>query len=334
MSRCFLVTLLSFIFTLAGATTPACPEGANAPIHEHAFVPIRGIEQWVTIDGEHCGNPVILFVHGGPGNPLSPFADALFGDWQKDFTLVQWDQRGAGRTYTRNNPHEDLTVRGMADDGVAVAEHVLTRLGKSKLILWGSSWGTVLALNMAASRSDLFHAYMGVSHMVGQRQNEAASFAATLTLARAANDRDALAALESMGPPPWTNPRHLGALRRVTRKYEAMVSDAAPKQWWQAEQGPDFDESEAYAWLQFVGMHGDGMFRTVDMERDVQRLDLPVFIVQGEADLVTHPAVTRRWFDALNAPEKQFTVVARAGHDPNLPMLEAQWLLLKSRRWE
>ena len=334
MLQFFAAILMFCVSALVTAAPPACPEGADASIHEHSFVPIGGILQWVTIDGAHCGNPVILFVHGGPGNPLSPFADAIFGPWQQDFTVVQWDQRGAGKTYTRNKPTGDLTIKQMTDDGIAVAEHLRARLGKSKLLLWGSSWGSVLALDMAAARRDFFHAYMGVSQMVGRRQNEAASYAATLALARAAGERAAVAVLETMGPPPWTNPRNLGALRRVTRKYEAMSSDAAPRRWWQAEQAADFDESEDYSWLQFVGMRCDGMFSTVDMERDVRRLALPVMIVQGEADLVTHPSVTRRWFDALEAPDKSFTVVARAGHDPNVPMLEAQWKLFKARRWE
>lgn len=334
MFRFFAAILTLCVFNLATAASPACPAGDQAPIHEHAFVPIGGVFQWVSIDGARCGNPVILFVHGGPGNPLSPYADAIFGRWQQDFTLVQWDQRGAGKTYTRNRPPADLSIKQMTDDGVAVAEHVRTRLGKSKLILWGSSWGSVLALDMAVARPDLFHAYMGVAQMVGRRQNEAASYAATLALVRSASDGAALAVLESMGPPPWTNPRNLGALRRLTRKYEAMAVEPAPQQWWQAEPAADFDESEEYSWLQFVGMHGDGMFSSVDMERDARRLALPVMIVQGEADLVTHPAVTRHWFDALQAADKSYTVVARAGHDPNELMLEAQWKLLKARRWE
>lgn len=331
----FLAAILMFCASsLASAAPPACPDGPDAPVHEHAFVPVGGILQWVTIDGARCGNPVVFFVHGGPGNPLSPFADAIFGAWQKDFTLVQWDQRGAGKTYTRSQPSGSLSTKLMSDDGIAVAEHVRARLGKSKLILWGSSWGSVLALDMAVARPELFHAYLGVAQMVGRRQNEAASYAAVLALARSASDRDALAVLENMGAPPWTNPRNPGALRRLTRKYEAMSAEAAPRQWWQAEPAPDFDESEEYSWLQFVGLRGDGMFSSVDMERDARRLALPVLIVQGEADLVTCPAVTRRWFDALQVPEKSFTLVARAGHDPNLPILEAQWKLLKGRQWE
>jgi len=115
------------VFALsAGAAPPArhdsiCPSPGQA-VREEGFVSLGGIEQWVTVKGANCANPVILFLHGGPGNPLSPYADALHGAWEKDFTLVQWDQRGAGRTFGRSPPGESkLTVERMAADGVELA---------------------------------------------------------------------------------------------------------------------------------------------------------------------------------------------------------------------
>ena len=98
--------LLAAAFLAWSSTALAACADPDAPIDEAAFVPIDGIEQWVTIKGKRCGNPAVLFIHGGPGNPLSPYADKLFGAWEQDFTLVQWDQRGAGMTYGRKPPPE------------------------------------------------------------------------------------------------------------------------------------------------------------------------------------------------------------------------------------
>jgi hypothetical protein len=61
------------------------------------FVKIGGIYQWVTIRGQDRENPVMLIMHGGPGVATSPLALYTLG-WERDFTLVQWDQRGAGKT--------------------------------------------------------------------------------------------------------------------------------------------------------------------------------------------------------------------------------------------
>jgi len=95
------------------AVVEQCRRGSTQPVHEEGFVAIGGIEQWVTVKGDNCANPIILFISGGPGNPLSPYSDAVYGAWSKDFTLVQWDQRGAGMTYGRSPPTRDAVLSGL-----------------------------------------------------------------------------------------------------------------------------------------------------------------------------------------------------------------------------
>jgi pimeloyl-ACP methyl ester carboxylesterase len=127
----------------------------NTRVYDAGFIPIGGIEQWVTITGERCENPVLLFLHGGPGNPMSPYAATIFSGWERDFTLVQWDQRGAGRTFGRNPPGDTrLTVRRMTDDGLALAEYLRKRLGKRKVVLVAGSWGSILGVHMIKARID------------------------------------------------------------------------------------------------------------------------------------------------------------------------------------
>lgn len=130
-------TLMCAMLLLLPLASNAACEDPGKGIDEQTFVPINGIEQWVTIKGERCGNPVVLLVHGGPGNPLTPTAHNVYGPWEKDFTLVHWDQRGAGMTYGRNPPAEDepLTMEQLTADGIAVAEYVTNHLGKRKVLL-------------------------------------------------------------------------------------------------------------------------------------------------------------------------------------------------------
>ena len=169
----------------AAIPAPACASPAQS-IREQGYVPINGIEQWITITGARCGNPVILVIHGGPGNPLSPFADAMFQGWEQHYTLVQWDQRGAGRTYSKNRPldNDTLTLELMRDDGIAVANHVRQRLGQQKMILMGSSWGSILGVYMAKARPELFHAYVGTAQVVDARANVTGMYREVMALAQ------------------------------------------------------------------------------------------------------------------------------------------------------
>lgn len=112
----------------------------NTKIYEENFIFINGIEQWITIKGERS-KPVILFVHGGPGSPISPYSDILYKDLEKDFIIVQWDQRGSGRTFGKNSPEEltpeylnenPLSLDLMANDGIELSKYLLKYLGKKK----------------------------------------------------------------------------------------------------------------------------------------------------------------------------------------------------------
>ncbi len=89
---------------LLGLASAGNIHAAPDAIHEQGFVSIGGIEQWITIKGANSDNPVVLFLHGGPGNAMSAYADSMYLGWENDFTLVQWDQRGAGKTYGRTGP--------------------------------------------------------------------------------------------------------------------------------------------------------------------------------------------------------------------------------------
>src|SRR5229473_8503715 len=92
-------------------------------IDEAMFVPIGGINQWITIRGINRDNPVVLFLHGGPGTPTNlldfPFAKA----WTPSFTLVQWDQRGAGKTFGSGGTSATaMTIDRMTQDGIELAQ--------------------------------------------------------------------------------------------------------------------------------------------------------------------------------------------------------------------
>ena len=133
----------------------------ETPISEEKFVLINGIEQWITIKG-NPSKPIILFIHGGPGSPISPYVDVMYKDLEKDFIIVQWDQRGSGKTYGQNSPPEELTpeylkanpltLEQMTNDGIEVSKYLLKYLKKQKIILFGTSWGSALGVKIVTKQ--------------------------------------------------------------------------------------------------------------------------------------------------------------------------------------
>jgi len=332
----FALAALPFLLAPLAARAQSCSSGT--PVDEQGYVRIGGIEQWVRIKGSSCTNPIVLIAHGGPGNPTTPWADNVYKDWEKDFTIVQWDQRGAGMTFARNpmKDEDPLVLEQLRDDGVEVARYAAKRFGKRKVILMGGSWSSVLGVHMAKSNPAMFCGYISSSQVVGNAVSQRGSFDATLALARAAKDADSIARLEAIGPPPWTDPRSPGIIRRVMRKYEALSTEPAPKAWWvyspayaSAKYEADYTAGEDYSWLQFVGLKGDGISSKIDLYKLGPKFELPIYMVQGEQDLLTMPEPSRRYFDFIQAPHKEFVLVPRTGHDPNPPMVAAQYGLLK-----
>src|SRR3954468_22226017 len=185
-----------------GALLLARPALAATSIDEQGFVSIGGIDQWIAVQGSNSQSPVILYLHGGPGEAQSSFLKD-FAPWLKNFTVVNWDQRGAGKTYEKNGTSmPDFKLDQLVEDAVLVSEYALKRLGKKKLILVGQSTGSMLGLLVAKRRPDFFYAYVGTAQMVSvkaafQWQEETAHIQRTADVSEA----KALHAWALMSPP-------------------------------------------------------------------------------------------------------------------------------------
>lgn len=315
----------------------AAPIGAQATaIHEDMYVPVGGIQQWITIRGEDRSNPVVLVLHGGPGDAWSPFSESLFAGWDKEFTLVQWDQRGAGRTFGKSGPsvEDTMTIDRMTKDGLEVAEYLTRHLGKKKVVLLGGSWGSILGVHMIHARPDLFHAYVSMAQMVNWRQNLLASYASVREMARHANDQASVSALTAIGPPPWDTLKKWPTYRKVLRSYQAKVVTAAAVP---LKPGPGYDSpqeeaqyeaADEFSFVHFVGMTMSGPLTAVDLPALGLDVKVPVFVVQGEADLTALPGLAQAYFDSLKAPREQFVLVPGSGHEPTVASLAATRKLL------
>ena len=153
----------------------------SGPIDEQSFVTIGGIEQWVTIHGKDRGNPVILVLHGGPGVTNAPFAPA-FIPWRAKFTVVEWDQRGAGRTFGRNGAEKSgiLSIDRLTQDGIELAEYLRANLHKDKIVLLGISFGSMIGIKMMETRPELFAAYVGTGQFINAADGDALGYELTL----------------------------------------------------------------------------------------------------------------------------------------------------------
>jgi pimeloyl-ACP methyl ester carboxylesterase len=333
-------------FTNAQTEIPGKDSAQTNRISEERFILINGIEQWVTIKGE-SSKPIILFIHGGPGSPLSPYADNLYKDWEKDFIIVQWDQRGAGRTFGRSAPEElspeyltanPLTIDLMTNDGIALSEYLLQHLGKQKLILFGSSWGSALGVKMATKRPDLFYAYVGHSQIVDPAIT-IELYDKIYKIAESRNDREALEILNTIGKPPYDRAKKAGQLLRTLKKYEKANSISAPESWFVLSPAYDNEkdnqhrsDGDDYSFVNYAGDSKLGvrsMSANINLMRDNVDFKIPVYLIQGSEDMLTPKEKTKKYFKKLKAPKKKYYLLPKTAHGFNVSVLETQYKIFK-----
>lgn len=295
--------------------------GVN-PIDESAYIKIGDIDQWVTIRGEDRNNPVLLILHGGPGDVTNPWGYAYFHNWEKYFTVVQWDQRGAGKTLEKSGESiaSTMTIDRMVQDGIEVSDYLRGHLKQEKIVLVGHSWGSLLGLLMTKSKPEFFHAFVGTGQ-VPSSSTEANTVAHRLALqwSHSANNAAATADLNRIGLPPYKD---------GTDGWSVLYK------WRNACEGPGRDvflASTLYYALSNPGytirdfnysqdsqlISGNTLFDQItnlDHKRLEGTFNVPLFVIQGENDCTTPAELAKKYLDSISAPHKEYVVIPSEGH--------------------
>jgi pimeloyl-ACP methyl ester carboxylesterase len=287
-------------------------------IREERYISIGGIEQWVTIRGQDRANPVLVILHGGPASPYTPF-NSWITEWEQHFTVVQWDQRGAGKTYGKNTEAAtgEISFQHLADDGIELMEYTKKHLEKDKVILLGSSVGSFVGLLIAQQRPDLLSAY------IGTEQNAPGGIELSYQLAidtmQHANNKHALKSLQKMGNDKsrWTYKQFLAMNKlaiNATKNVPHMVNDLMLPALLFA---PNYTMNDIKAVQKGMEYSAKYLFKEIrDFNFDAvgYRFDMPFFVLQGESDIITPVESARNFVDRIQAPKKEFATISHAGH--------------------
>ena len=302
----------------AVARLTVAAEGSATSVNQSAFLTLGGIEQWISIKGENRRNPVLLVVHGGPGEAQWPQSE-IYRPWQKAFTVVQWDQRGAGHTYGRYGKHTpEVTLERIATDGIELARYLCRTLHKPKIIVLGHSWGSIVGVRMVQLTPALFAAYVGTGQVASWSASVNSQF--ELLRAKALRDGDEVTIKQfaAIGRPDPTNAEQYFAFSRGLRAAMAPSDQAwlqslrgqasrlrasDPRDFQNLLDGMDFSARQVLA----------DQMRT-DLPTTANRLDTAFFVIQGEDDVVTPTKAALDYCEHITAVKKACTAIPGAGH--------------------
>lgn len=300
-----------------------------AGINSLERVRIGGIDQWIQVRGQDVNNPILLFIHGGPGIAFIPLAGAFQRPWEKWFTIVQWDQRGAGKTYTSNNKEglrRTMTLPRMEQDTLEVAHYLRNRFHREKIFVVGHSWGSVLGLWLAHEHPELLYAYVGVEQVINTEQNNAMAYRDALQLARSRHHEAAVKDLESIAPYPSPNPA--SEKEEIARSWEGELLGPRLNRAGFADVGrilldlvsaPDYSLLDDYSFIRGLSLSAEVLFPAVakiDLEKLGPDFRAPLFFFEGRQDPYCRPALVWEYFQSIQAPHKEFIWFEDSGHFP------------------
>ncbi len=301
---------------IAEATKIAVPPG----IDSLEKVRLGGVDQWILIRGHHASDEVLLFIHGGPGVPNMPLSH-LNADLEKRFVVVQWDQRGAGKSFSTSVPPEAMTIDQFVSDARALTQLLIERFDKDKIYLLGHSWGSVVGAKTAARYPELFYAYIGVSQVTNVMETQKLLYERTLEIAKSVNNAAAVADLEAIGAPPFARPDdHLLACEWLA-KFQGRSTISKWKVVGEMVSSPYYSIGDLNRFREGMGFSLDHLWEPlgdVDLFEEIPSFEVPVVFIQGRKDLLIPGELINRYFSSLVAPRgKQLVWLEDAGHMPH-----------------
>ena len=299
-------------------------------VDEQLYIPIGGQEQYVLITGRDVTNPVIVYLHGGPAAPdtmvMYTFADELM----KDYTLIGWDQRGAGRTYFRNQAadpeNQTATFEQALEDVDELVDYARERFGQEKVIIMGHSYGTALGSRYVRMHPEKVSSYIGVGQVVSLREGDILSYQDALEKARAAGDdtSEMEKLYEAFAADPTLE--NMLALRQPVAAYHSAGKE--PNNIWLGMSSPYFGMDDLKWFMlqvmsqeKFLSLNRqlfDSLGEIDAWTADARNagFEMPVHIIMGGEDWICPVEPAREFVDEISAPQKDFTLIDGCGHSP------------------
>lgn len=316
-------------FVLPAGTPPIHLSGKGDPSKTVAVLEklnIGGNDQWILERSENTDNPLILFLHGGPGTSQLTSNRRNTRALEKSFIVVNWDQRGAGKSYGAISDAAKMNIDQFVEDTRELTLYLMKKFAKERIVLAGHSWGSAIGAMAVAKYPELYSCYVGIGQVANMAEGELASYQWTLDQARKKNARRAVRALEKMGPPPYQGDWRASTISE--RSWVARFGGEVHGNWFGAV-GIVLGNvlfSREYGLLDrinvFRGVLGSmqllwpQLFK-VDLFRSVPELKVPVFFMEGRHDHEVPPDIAARYFAALKAPAKELVWFENSAHMVN-----------------
>lgn len=287
---------------------------------------IGGIKQNILTLCTNINNPVLLILHGGPGSPDRPLVCEYNSELAKDFTVVCWDQRCSGLSYTGESKQTPITTELVLSDLKELVEYLLRTFNKEKLYLAGHSWGAYLGLWFTSKYPEYLYYYIGTGQGISSRLDETEKYNFVLSEATKINDAKCANQLFEYGEPidgiyPNNNQEANANVGKLIHKFGGYIhhdNNFSMNQYislYLKHYG--FNIFKVVGGINYSVKHLTPKMKENDILPDILEIEVPIKLIFGEKDYICPVSVAKKWYDNLTAPKKDFIIIKNAAHMVN-----------------
>lgn len=310
-------SLLMVFFLVRAIGKAIYSQTPSGGINESMYIDVNGTKQWISIYGENINNPILLYLHGGPGSSTSHLDYVITRKWADVYTIVTWDQRNCGKSYNIEQNDVALTKDLFLTDGKEVTEYVLDYLSKDKLTILGHSWGSIYGANLVLEYPMYYECFIGAGQLVDCLENEEAFKQEAYIWAQ--NDEEMLNLVDQLTPDNATV-EHFSLKNKIMQKYGYdmmakgvdynLISTIIFNPYYSISDWIQFLNTDMSTYLDF---YSSAEFASFSLKDKVE-YQVPFYNINGDKDYQTNYKLAQEYFEEVNAPYKQMFIMEDMTH--------------------
>jgi len=318
----FFICLLSYKFCLGQSTKIKTPNG----ISSLEQIKLGGTKQWIFIRGADQKNPVLIFLHGGPGEPVLGMSSSRKLDVEliKHFTVVHWDQRGAGKSYSKDIPANTMTLDQLVEDLNDLIDYLRDRFNSQKVFIIGHSGGTIIGIKTAYKYPEKIYAYVGMAQIINDYEGERISYDFLVEKAEKSGDVKKLNAIKAIGLPPYDTPEKHFEKAKYIGRYGGFIHDNTLKQMvgiiFNYLTSPEYSLLEGIRTIRGKGLHFtmNAMYdelKNLNFTKEIQSINVPIYFFAGKYDMISPTILVEDYYKTLDAVNgKKLIIFENSAH--------------------
>ena len=290
-------------------------------IEINEYIELNGIKQYILVAGNESG-PLMLFLHGGPGVSQIGFIRRYQSKLEKDFLIVNWDQRGAGKSNTKKFSKDELTIENIINDAISLIEILRSRFEKKEIYIVGHSFGSLIGIFLSQKIPQYIKAYISIGQVVNINEGDKFIYKLLFNISNNENYKKGIKILKQIGKPPYKTEESIKKLNKLIKKYKGDIFKIS--KFSLILRSISFKYYNLFDWFKFlkgIVISNKYMYSemvTINLFNICNKFEIPIYFCCGDNDYHTPSKIIEEYYNFINAPKKTLYKFKLSAHMPNI----------------